>query len=131
MRKEFEEKLKADFSNLYKDLYGDPKKTCLARGIETKDGWFELIYDLSKKLEKIIITFPENERYNYRVNQCKEKFGSLRFYLNKYTNEMTELICGAEQRSCNLCEWCGKSATLKQNSNHWLHTICQTCELLK
>lgn len=42
MKDELEKKLQSDFPLLYKDLYGSADDTCLSRGIECGDGWFDL-----------------------------------------------------------------------------------------
>jgi hypothetical protein len=129
VKRELEEKLKADFPDLYYDLFGRPAMTCLTN-IQTGDGWFELIYDLSKKLEDVVAAMPDDVRCRYRAAQCKEKFGTLRFYMSNYNKEITELISGAEQRSCYICESCGKTAKLGQ-TGHLMHVLCDVCLVLK
>lgn len=54
MKKELELQLKKEFPNLYSDLYGDCRTTCMAWGFECGDGWFQLLYDLSSKLEPLV-----------------------------------------------------------------------------
>lgn len=71
MKKELEEKLRADFPKLYRDLYGSPQVTCMAFGIETSDGWYDLIYDLSHKINIEINKLPESERNDYYFAQIK------------------------------------------------------------
>lgn len=73
---------------------------------------------------------PEDVREGYCAAQCKEKFGTLRFYMKKYNSELQEIISGAEQRSAYLCENCGKKAELGQ-TGLWIHTLCDVCLLLK
>ena len=54
MNEKLQLQLVQEFPNLYKNFRGDPAKTCMAFGIETNgNGWFNLIYDLSAKLEKM------------------------------------------------------------------------------
>ena len=59
--------------------------------------------------------------------QVKEKFGSLRFYLDHGTEEMYEHIHAAEDASGKTCEECGEVATL-DNSNFWVKTLCDACK---
>jgi len=55
----------------------------------------------------MIVTLPENERAAYRVVQCKQKFGTLRCYMSKETEAMSERIGEAENESFHVCERCG------------------------
>ena len=80
MKHELEEKLKKEF-NFYKygGFYGK------GLSFECGDGWFNLLYDLSKKIQRLI-----NEKKiskDFRVIQIKEKFAFLRYYSNFSTNE--------------------------------------------
>lgn len=63
---------------------------------EIDSGWFDLVLDLSSKLENILQEMPEEERRSNRACQVKERFGGLRFYLHCGTDEMGELITEAE-----------------------------------
>ena len=130
---------------LFRDMYKSPQNTCMAFGIETGNGWFKLVYELSEKLESIISKMPlpgyrekdeiketpfgtftlpagpmEDERP--AASQVKEKFGRLSFYMTCATPEMYELIREAEKKSLTICEYCGKKGRLRRNS--WWRTLC-------
>src|ERR1700678_3712630 len=92
MDKELDDLLVRKFPLLYKDRYKSMQETCMCWGFDTGNGWFLIIYNLSQKLEKIILAMPENERDHYRASQIKSKFGSLRAYLSASTDEMQDLI---------------------------------------
>jgi len=66
MKKELDEKLCKDFPNLYTDRRNDMMATCMCWGFECGDGWFELIYDLSSKLEPLITNIIKKDRKWYR-----------------------------------------------------------------
>jgi len=59
MRPELEDKLVRAHPLLYRDRYGDMRSTCMVWGFSCNDGWFQLIWDLSQKLEKCIERFVE------------------------------------------------------------------------
>ena len=67
--------------------------------------------------------------------QVKEKYGSLRFYLNGYPIQpeidakVTAYINFAEAMSYKTCERCGKPG--KQQGGHWVFTICDSCNIKK
>ena len=54
---------------------------------ECEDGWFELIKELSAELLKII----DETDCSCRASQVKEKYGTLRFYMDTETDEMSKL----------------------------------------
>lgn len=122
-KKEFEEKLVKDFPNLYADMYGDYSQTCLAFGVEIGPGWFDLVYNLSVKIEAVIASFPKEDAKNYRAAQVKEKFGGLRFYMTRSNQEIHDLIAEAESESYKVCQRCGQPGKLVKAG--WLYTSCK------
>jgi len=111
-------KLLADFPDLYKQHKLPITHTCMCWGFETGDGWFDIIYNLSKKISKIA---PQCE-----AAQVKEKFGSLRFYTDNSTDEVEKLIDEAEKESYKTCEFCGSKEDVFQTEG-WISTICIKC----
>ena len=61
---------------------------------ECGDGWFHILLDLVKQLEPHVARMPAGERT--RVEQVKQKYGTLRFYISNGTDEMYRLIDEAE-----------------------------------
>ena len=60
------------YPKLFVNRYKTPMESCLSFGFECGDGWFDFIYDLSKKiieLDRDIQFFKE-----------KKSFGGLSFY---------------------------------------------------
>lgn len=119
---EFEALLVKEFPNLYVDMHGNPYHTCMAWGIETGPGWYDLIYDLSSKLEKLILQLPEEERQYCKASQCKEKFGTGRFYMSSETDEMSNLISEWEDKTAITCDECGKEGKIRGRG--WIYTAC-------
>lgn len=136
MRDELDKKLCKDFPLLYADRYLSEYRTGMYFGFEVNDGWFQLIYDLSSKLEPLIRSWiisnkncPEHAddiarglSWWPRAAQVKEKYGKLRFYMNFDTDEMSDLIRKAEALSGETCEICGQKGTL--NSSGWIRCRC-------
>lgn len=89
---------------------------------ECGDGWFDLLLETSIKLEEQLRTYPEAVRQDVVAHQVKEKYGSLRFYISYYTEELDEIIESAELRSACICETCGKSGKIRGSS--WLYCAC-------
>ena len=86
-------------------------------GFECGDGWFDLLDYLCGAL--LTYTYGDEEIY---VDQVKEKFGRLRFYLSKEDDVMHGMISMAEHMSGQICEVCGNRG--KTRSGSWLVTLC-------
>jgi len=115
MNKEHTEKLLKDFPDLYKQYYWPMQQTCMCWGFDISDGWFKLIYDLSKNIVKIN---PKCE-----ACQVKEKFGGLRFYVDHGDEVTHNLISQAEDDSLKICEVCGLPGEL--NDIGWMSVKCE------
>lgn len=122
MDQKFDEQLVGECPNLFRDRHGNPQETSMCWGFDVGDGWFPLIYDLSIKLEKLILEIPEEEREHYKASQVKEKFGGLRFYMDHSTDEMRNLIREAEELSFHLCEDCGSVG--ERRGGGWIRVLC-------
>lgn len=122
MDQELDDKLVGEFPNLYRDRHASMQVTCMCWGFDVGDGWFDMIYDLSVKLEKLILELPEDVRQECKASQVKEKFGGLRFYMDGATEEMHSLIREAETLSYHICETCGKNGGLRKGG--WLKVLC-------
>jgi len=121
----------AHTEQLYREcpiLFGDHTKsmreTCMCWGFECGDGWFDLIFTLSRKIEAIVTKLPTEERPV--AMQVKEKFGGLRFYMTSHHDEIEKLISQAEYDSERTCETCGKPGTL--HTDGWWRCLCDICE---
>ena len=117
MNRDLDDKLTTSFPLLYADRNGCKTKTAMCYGFACGDGWFNLIWSLSKKLESIIEKMEYTAESRPRAVQVKEKFGSLRFYMKNQTDDMISLIKEAEKRSKHICSRCGSDKD-----------PCATCE---
>lgn len=117
MNYEKNEKLRKEFK-FYTGFYG--------KGLpfECNDGWFDLLYELSEGIQKLIDEGKEDP--NFAVHQVKEKFGTLRYYCSGTSEETERLIDIAEAKSAKTCELCGEPGEVKDIGN-WYVTLCETC----
>jgi hypothetical protein len=140
MKTELQEKLFNDFPQLYRDRFKPDTQSRMCDGFYCcGDGWFDLIYKLSSKIDEFC------KKHNLTGNnyicawQVKQKYGSLRFYTgnyygNNYTDlverskeqneELHKLIRDAENESSITCEVCGKSGKA-YNSRGWISVSCE------
>ena len=109
------------------------------QSIECNTGWDWILADLNAKLKYL--------DFNYRINQVKEKYGTLRFYYEPLIQKevvldiMDDVVQKAEELSASTCELCGNSSRcaiasrgvkydstvgIKYNGG-WYKTLCDTC----
>lgn len=120
-------RLFAEFPNLYCDKNLPDTKTRICDGFVCGDGWFDVVYKLSQKLEKAIIEYKKVNKDDPkppRAFQVKEKFGALCFYMSHYTDEMRDIIDEAEQKSHVTCVKCGRPGKLRAE-RRWHQTLCE------
>lgn len=133
-----------NFAKKYPDLFQKSGDFELSVG----DGWYNLIdtlfYLISYNLEtakrslkfamenptnKFAKSIPELEAAVAEameklptIDQVKEKFGGLRFYISGGAEEINNHITFAEIMSTKMCEVCGASG--KRRDGGWVSTLC-------
>jgi hypothetical protein len=91
-------------------------------GIECGDGWKDLIAPIFEWIKNY-----NNEHPNkIEIQQVKEKFGGLRFYVSCYPDELQRMITKAEGDSYGICEVCGSKEDVGHTQG-WIRTICRKC----
>ena len=99
MKEELDKKLVKAFPLLYGDRHTSMKSTAMCWGFSCNDGWYNIIWDLSSKLEPLIQEFIDENptaQVHPKASQVKEKFGGLRFYMTHANDEIFDLIGKAE-----------------------------------
>jgi hypothetical protein len=116
--------LRGNFPRLYKKPIA----------FECGPGWYDILYSLSTKIERILEDIAksyertegkENELFHMYAVQVKEKYGTLRFYMLRETDEISDLIEDAEALSSQTCENCG--APGKMRGACWMEVRCDQC----
>jgi len=111
-------KLFTDFSQLYEDDFMHE------RGFECKDGWFDLIYDLSSSLQK------QENASEIRVSQVKQKMGHLVYRVKNLTDEINKIITQTQNKAKETCEMCGSdNSVLNMCKRHYI-VLCKYCSSL-
>jgi hypothetical protein len=155
MDQELEKILVEKYPKLYRDYGGDIRQTCMGWGFTCKDGWYNIIDDLSFKIKEI------DTKDRVVADQVKEKFGGLRFYYHindyhyyqifpwslwlkipykirpyltkarqffykRFDEKINDLVYEAERKSYKTCERCGCPG--QRRSGGWIRTLCDPCE---
>ena len=147
MKAELQKKLYEKYPKIFcqKDL---PKtETCMCWGMECGEGWFWLLDNLCKAIQAYVDSQNEMVRIRNKdkglteeqmntlmgqveATQVKEKFGSLRFYINGGDDNVYGMIALAETMSWGICESCGSTKNIIHTKG-WISTLCESCELQK
>jgi len=145
MKKELEMKLVNKFPKIFQEYHMLPRESCMGKGIECNDGWYDIINRTCKQLQ----WNTDNNNYPQVIcQQLKEKFGSMRFYYALYEkiepdcNKLDEdsyqynrgikigtidgIISALETQSIYVCEQCGMPG--KPYTDGWHKTLCEDCK---
>ena len=105
--------------NQAKDRYDSVKKYYEESGRWPWVGGKEIT---AEEVEEKRLAMIEAEKTVPTVSQVKEKFGTLRFYVNAATEEHYNYITFAEVLSGRVCETCG--APGKRRGQGYIYTAC-------
>lgn len=129
MTPELQNKLFEKYPKIFrqKDLPMD--QTCMCWGIDTGDGWYNIIDTLCGQIQwhiKHNLNEGEDpEVVNVEAVQVKEKYGGLRFYYSGGNDFISGLVYMAEGMSEKSCEECGAPGT--SDGGRWVVTLCKPC----
>ena len=124
MKKELQDKLYEKHPDIFKQKDLPMTETAMCWGIQCSDGWFDLIDNLCTDIQEHI---KKNKLAQVEATTVKEKFGTLRFYIDTgFNDEIYEMIQKAEEMSCFICEHCGAAEDVTQTTG-WIVTLCPAC----
>jgi hypothetical protein len=121
--------------NIFPELFSDlhPMEPFAMFGFECDDGWFDLLKDLISNIKEKYNDPAYEHEFNIadekivlKVDQIKEKYGTLRFYVNCCNGEIGRLIKQAEEISETTCEECGKEGSMREKGL-WYSVRCDEC----
>jgi len=98
-------------------------------GVECCTGWKSLYQPILDKIDEYNKDKEDNDKI--RVMQVKEKFGTLRIYVDNAPQEIYDEIDKAERTSSIVCEECGYKNPHKVSTSlvlGWYRTLCQRCK---
>ena len=124
MDKALEKQLIDEFPTYFRDIYGDPKKTCMSVGCAFRNGWFAILHNLCSQVQVV-----EDQHTDFYFLQLKEKFGIFTAYCSyKSQHEaIGKLIRAAAQVSSQVCEKCASEEDVTTEGQHWVRTWCKKC----
>jgi hypothetical protein len=84
-------------------------------------GWHGLVLPI---IEEIKLYNVKNPGCEITINQIKEKYGTLRFYITRCPDYIDGMISIAEKESGHICEICGARGKLLEIDGWWM-TLCK------
>jgi hypothetical protein len=136
MNDELQNKLYEKYPQLFVNKDKTPMQSCMCFGIETGEGWYEILSSLCwmiKQYEDSIIwqtewnqkTNPEykSDYFPVKFDQVKEKYGGLRVYFSGGDQYIEGLVSMAEAMSYKVCDVCGNKG--EANKQGWISTRCE------
>jgi hypothetical protein len=101
------------------------KKLDFCTPCECQDGWYQLIYDLCEEIEN---HYKKNnvDINTIRIDQIKEKFANLRFYISNVIEGTYDIVGKYENLSIYVCEVCGDKGEVCIQGT-WLKCLCEKC----
>lgn len=138
------------FPKIFVERKLTPQKSCMGRGFECGDGWFPLIYQLCRNIQRHIdwnneyvlsddtnkLGLEKKKRKKtdrqlipqFVALQVKEKFGALCIYHQGGDEYCRGLVDMAASVSWFICEVCGTGGPINVgHTKGWIQSVCAEC----
>jgi hypothetical protein len=92
-----------------------------AYGFQHGDGWFAILLDMGRKLEKA--------GKHASISQIKEKYAVLCVYSADPEVQDGAIVKDAIDESARTCEMCGAPGRLVMDRYQWESTACEVCQV--
>jgi len=126
MKRELQDELFRKYPKIFRQKDLPMTQTCMCWGIDCGDGWYWLIDRLCAAIQNHI-DHGEGKIEQVEAAQVKEKFGTLRFYVDGGDELVSSIISYSEYLSGSICEVCGATDGASTNRQGWMKTLCTGC----
>ena len=126
MKQELQDELFRKHSKIFRQKDLMMRETCMCWGISTGDGWYWLIDRLCAAIQAHV-DGVKGKIKQVEALQVKEKYGTLRFYVDGADEVVRSWISYTEYLSGYTCEVCGATDGACTNEKGWLKTRCRRC----
>jgi len=125
MDAELQNQLYEKYPDLFSNKNKSRRESCMARGIECNNGWYELLGSVCWRIFQHDRNIADPEYIPVKFDQIKEKYGGLRVYYSGGDDYVRGIISMAEEYSYKVCGVCGNAK--KPNKGGWITTLCESC----
>lgn len=94
-------------------------------GASCGKGWLPLLDKMFAEIQQYCTTNNISELP--QVVQIKEKFGTLRVYMNNTNDVLEDIVFSYSSESISICEECGNPGEQKTYYG-WIKTLCSVCD---
>jgi hypothetical protein len=126
MDKEKTNQLYERFSHLYRERTAPLDSSQMPWGFQCEDGWYKILFDMSKKIEKIS---SEGEFAPAISLVSKHEDGTLHVAVRNITPPVADIVMRATEQSRLTCEYCSYSPAHARTSGRQTagHIVCGRC----
>lgn len=124
MDQDYNIRKKVEFYDKYPLCFPSGEPCC---GFSIGYGWWPRIKKLCEDITEVL---NRSNCQGFQVEQVKEKFGGLRFYIPDSIDnkEIKNLITEAESDCSKICETCGNEGGANNTpEGKWIKTLCAEC----
>lgn len=140
MHPELENKLYEKYPKIFRQKDWTMDRTAMCWGINCGNGWYDLIDRLCDAIQLYVDSRINNAQWEssktgnefnpqsiqVEAAQVKEKYGTLRFYVDNADEFVNGLIYMASCMSINTCIDCGSNHNIKTTPG-WIQPLCDDC----
>ena len=126
MDKQKTDQLYERFSHLYRERSAPLESSMMGWGFQCEDGWYKILYDMSKKIDKI----SKGGEFAPAISQVsKHEDGTLYVAVSNITPPVADIVTRATEQSRLTCELCSYSPAFLRTaaSNLEGHIACGRC----
>jgi len=126
MNKEKTNQLYERFPHLYRERAAPLESSGMGWGFQCENGWYKIIYEMSKKIEKIS---TEGEFAPAISLVSKHEDGTLHVAVRNITPPVADIVTNATEQSRLTCELCSYSPAFLRGVGHNLEGLiaCGRC----
>jgi len=126
MNKQNTDTLYERFPHLYRERNAPLKNSKMAWGFQCEDGWYKILYDMSKRITKI----SNDTDHAAAITEIdRHEDGTLKIEIRNLSPSVDMVVTRAREQSRLTCEYCSYSpAHIRTNGRHTKgHITCGRC----
>jgi len=114
------------FPHLYRERTAPLESSKMAWGFQCEDGWYKILYDMSKRITKIS---NDNDHAAAITEISRHEDGTLKIVLRNPSPHVDTIVTGTREQSRLTCEYCSYSpAHIRSNGRQTKgHVTCGRC----